>query len=197
VVHVLPEADGSIPVERFAEAIDERTALVCCTTVSYRTGHRQDVAEIARIAHEHGALCLADSYQAVGAIDLDVSALDVDFVTGGTAPYLDLPGTATNDGRSARGYGEGRFRGPQLMYGEVEYRNTIMPSGLLGFVAFLNTTTVSGDVSGEKLFQSYAPAAGLGLRVLLNKHSKTNMCFDYGWGKAGSRGLYLSLQEAF
>ena len=26
--------------ERFAEAIDERTALVCCTSVSYRSGHR-------------------------------------------------------------------------------------------------------------------------------------------------------------
>ncbi len=88
VVHVLPEADGSIPVERFAEAIDDRTALVCCTTMSYRTGHRQDVAEITRVAHEHGALCLADSYQAVGAIDLDARALGVDFVTGGTVKYL-------------------------------------------------------------------------------------------------------------
>ena len=88
VVHVLPEPDGSIPVERFAEAIDDRTALVCCTTMSYRTGHRQDVAAIARLAHEHGALCLADSYQAVGAIDLDARALGVDFVTGGTVKYL-------------------------------------------------------------------------------------------------------------
>ena len=88
VVHVLPDADGSISVERFGEAIDERTALVCCTTVSYRTGHRQDVAEIARIAHERGALCLADSYQAVGAADLDVGALGIDFVTGGTVKYL-------------------------------------------------------------------------------------------------------------
>jgi selenocysteine lyase/cysteine desulfurase len=87
-VHVLPDTDGSIPVERFADAIDERTALVCCTTVSYRTGHRQDVAEIARIAHERGALCLADSYQAVGAVDVDVGALGVDFVTGGTVKYL-------------------------------------------------------------------------------------------------------------
>ena len=33
VVHVTPEADGRIPVERFAEAIDERTALVCCTAL--------------------------------------------------------------------------------------------------------------------------------------------------------------------
>jgi selenocysteine lyase/cysteine desulfurase len=88
VVHVRPEADGSIPAERFAEAIDERTALVCCTTISYRTGHRHDVAEIARIAHDAGALCLADSYQAVGAIDFDARALGVDFATGGTVKYL-------------------------------------------------------------------------------------------------------------
>jgi selenocysteine lyase/cysteine desulfurase len=88
VVHVRPDTDGSIPVERFAEAIDERTALVCCTTVSYRTGHRHDVAEIARLAHEAGALCLADSYQAVGAIDFDAHALGVDFATGGTVKYL-------------------------------------------------------------------------------------------------------------
>src|SRR5919198_4140426 len=88
VVHVPPEPDGSIPPERFAQAVDERTALVCCTTVSYRTGHRHDVAEIARLAHGQGALCLADSYQAVGAIDFDARALGIDFVTGGTVKYL-------------------------------------------------------------------------------------------------------------
>lgn len=88
VVHVTPEADGSIPVERFAAAIDERTALVCCTTLSYRTGHRHDVAGIAAVARERGALVLADSYQAVGAIDVDAGALGVDFVTGGTVKYL-------------------------------------------------------------------------------------------------------------
>src|SRR5580765_8886443 len=87
-VHVKPDPDGSIPPERFAEAIDERTALVCCTTVSYRTGHRHDVAAIARAAHDAGALCLADSYQAIGAIDFDAHALGVDFATGGTVKYL-------------------------------------------------------------------------------------------------------------
>jgi selenocysteine lyase/cysteine desulfurase len=88
VVHVRPDADGSIPVERFAEAIDERTALVCCTTISYRTGHRNDVSAIAEVAHAHGALVLADSYQAAGAIELDVRTLGADFVTGGTVKYL-------------------------------------------------------------------------------------------------------------
>jgi selenocysteine lyase/cysteine desulfurase len=88
VVHVHPETDGRIPLERFAEAIDERTALVCCTAISYRTGYRLDVAEVARIAHERGALCLADSYQAAGAVPLDVRSLGVDLLTAGTVKYL-------------------------------------------------------------------------------------------------------------
>ena len=50
MVHVRPEADGSIPLERWAEAIDERTALVCCTAISYRTGHRPDIAAVAALA---------------------------------------------------------------------------------------------------------------------------------------------------
>lgn len=88
VIHVRPDADGSIPVERFAEAIDERTALVCCTTVSYRSGHRHDVVAIAELAHASGALVLADSYQALGAVDVDVNGFGADVVTGGTVKYL-------------------------------------------------------------------------------------------------------------
>ena len=88
VVHVRPDPDGSISAERFAEAIDERTALVCCTTISYRTGHRHDVSAIAEVAHANGALVLADSYQAAGAIEVDVRTLGADFVTGGTVKYL-------------------------------------------------------------------------------------------------------------
>ena len=88
VVHVQPDDDGSIPAERFAAAIDERTALVCCTTLSYRSGHRHDVAAIAEAAHEAGAIVLADSYQACGAVELDVTSLGADVVTGGTVKYL-------------------------------------------------------------------------------------------------------------
>jgi selenocysteine lyase/cysteine desulfurase len=88
VVHVTPEPDGTIPPERFAAAVDERTALVCCTAVSYRTGYRLDVAEVARIGHERGALVLADSYQAAGSVPLDAAALGVDFLTAGTVKYL-------------------------------------------------------------------------------------------------------------
>jgi len=88
VVHVRPDDDGAIPPERFAEAIDERTALVCCTTVSYRSGHRHDVAAIAEAAHAAGALVLADSYQACGAVEVDVRSFGADVVSGGTVKYL-------------------------------------------------------------------------------------------------------------
>jgi selenocysteine lyase/cysteine desulfurase len=88
VVHVVPDRDGSIPPERFIEAIDERTALVCCTTLSYRSGHRHDVATVAEAAHTAGALVLADSYQACGAVEIDVRTFGADVVTGGTVKYL-------------------------------------------------------------------------------------------------------------
>ena len=119
-----------------------------------------------------------------------------DLVTGGTPPYLDLP-TTSADGRSARGYGEGRYRGERLLYGEMEYRDTLTRNGLVGFVAFLNTTTVNNPTTGEHLFEAWAPGTGFGFRFLLNKRSRTNLCTDYGWGKQGSHGFYLSIQEAF
>ncbi len=88
VVHVRPGPDGSIPADRFVDAIDDRTALVCCTALSFRTGHRHDVSAIAEAAHAHGAIVLADSYQAIGAVEIDVGSLGADVVTGGTVKYL-------------------------------------------------------------------------------------------------------------
>jgi hypothetical protein len=83
------------------------------------------------------------------------------------------------------------------VYGEVEYRATLTRNGLLGAVAFLNTTTVSDEQTGEKLFDGFAAGGGIGFRLSFSKRSRTNMCFDYAWGRHGARGLYIGLQEAF
>ena len=88
VVHVPDQGDGTIPLERFEQAIDERTALVAVTHVCFRNGGRIDVEGVARIAHERGALVLLDAYQSVGSLPLDVRALDVDFLAAGTLKYL-------------------------------------------------------------------------------------------------------------
>jgi hypothetical protein len=121
-----------------------------------------------------------------------------DFVVAGVAPYFDLPSTG-NDvyGRAGRGYVEGRFRGERLVYGEMEYRGTLTANGLLGMVAFVNLTTVSGKDTGQSLFDDAAPGTGVGLRVLMNKRAGTNICIDVGVGRQGSKGLYLGLQEVF
>ena len=87
VVHV-PAAGNIIPTERFAEAIDERTKIVSITHVCFRNGSRLDVPAIIELAHRQGALVLLDSYQALGTFPIDVKALNVDFLAGGTLKYL-------------------------------------------------------------------------------------------------------------
>ena len=121
-----------------------------------------------------------------------------DLVTQGTPPYYGLPATGMDTyGRTGRGYLQGRFRGEKLVYGEIEYRWTISRNGLFGLVAFLNTETLSNKQTGEQLFDTFAPGGGLGFRVRMNKHSKTNICFDIGVGRQGSSGFYVGIQEAF
>lgn len=81
VVQVEPDADA------YAAAVDERTALVCSTFVSYRTGRVHDVAAIREVARAAGAPFLVDAYQGAGALPLP--AADVaDVVVGGTVKYL-------------------------------------------------------------------------------------------------------------
>ena len=87
IVHV-PAEGAEVPVERFAEAIDERTRLVAITSVCYRNGARLDVEEIAQIAHDRGALVLLDTYQAIGTYPLDVRELGVDALGAGVLKYL-------------------------------------------------------------------------------------------------------------
>jgi selenocysteine lyase/cysteine desulfurase len=88
VEHVPAAPDVTIPLDRMAEAIDDETGLVAITHVCFRNGSKTDVAEVIRIAHEAGAFVLLDSFQAVGAIPIDVRELNVDFLAAGTLKYL-------------------------------------------------------------------------------------------------------------
>ena len=78
----------TIPLERILEAIDERTQLVSISHVAFRSSYLQDLAAITRRAHEVGAYIIADLYQSAGIIPLDVTALNVDFATGGSVKWL-------------------------------------------------------------------------------------------------------------
>ena len=62
------------------DLITERTKIVAVTHQSNVTGAIPPVAEIARAAHEQGALVLADGAQSVPHQPVDVAALGVDFL---------------------------------------------------------------------------------------------------------------------
>jgi selenocysteine lyase/cysteine desulfurase len=76
------------PIHRFDQVIDDDTAVVSVTHVSYRTGEMIDVKEVVRLAHERGALVLLDAYQSAGSVPIDVKELGVDFLAAGTVKYL-------------------------------------------------------------------------------------------------------------
>jgi cysteine desulfurase / selenocysteine lyase len=73
---VLP--DGRLDLD--APLITERTKIVALSGQSNVTGVMPPVADIARLAHEAGALILADGAQLVPHHPVDVKALDVDFL---------------------------------------------------------------------------------------------------------------------
>jgi surface antigen Omp85-like protein len=114
----------------------------------------------------------------------------------GKAPYLMLPNTGgdpyTNTGR---GYIPGRFRGANMAYLEGEYRFAITNNGLLGGVVFANAESFTEQSTNT--FQTVAPGWGAGIRLKLNKFSKTNVALDYGFGLNGSGGLFVNLGEIF
>ncbi|TMQ71146.1 MAG: aminotransferase class V-fold PLP-dependent enzyme [Candidatus Eisenbacteria bacterium] len=88
VVRVPPRAGQTIDERDVVAAVDERTALVAISHVLFRTSQVLDIAPIVRRARETGALVMLDAYQAVGAIPVDVRALDVDMLAGGTIKWL-------------------------------------------------------------------------------------------------------------
>jgi selenocysteine lyase/cysteine desulfurase len=95
VVHVPVGEDGTIPLDAYASAIDDRTAVVSAAHVYYQNGWKQDVRAIAELAHELGALLYVDAYQSLGTAPFDAPISGADFVAGGNLKYLmGIPGIA-------------------------------------------------------------------------------------------------------
>ncbi|HVA61033.1 MAG TPA: aminotransferase class V-fold PLP-dependent enzyme [Mycobacteriales bacterium] len=88
-VVVTAASDGiHIDVDRVCAAVDEHTALVAISLVTFRSSTLIDPRPIIDRAHAVGALVLLDAYQGVGAVPIDVVDLDVDFCVGGSVKFL-------------------------------------------------------------------------------------------------------------
>ena len=73
--------EGRLDLDQYAQILaTEPVKLVTVMAVSNVLGTVNPVAEMARLAHAHGALILVDAAQAVPHMPLDVQALDADFL---------------------------------------------------------------------------------------------------------------------
>ncbi len=81
VVYVDVDANGVINMDELRAAVDDNTAIVAVMMANNEIGTIEPIAEIARIAHEHGALMFTDAVQAVGNIPVNVKELGVDMLS--------------------------------------------------------------------------------------------------------------------
>lgn len=87
-LRVVKSTEGSVPVERFAEAIDENTKVVAVSQIQFGSGYRIDLSALEKVAHENDAYLSVDIIQAAGCFETDLSKLKVDFATAQAAKWL-------------------------------------------------------------------------------------------------------------
>ena len=71
--------DGSVDLERIKEQITDNTKIVAITQVSNVLGRVNPIKEIAKLAHEKGAVIVVDGTRSIPHIRIDVQDLDADF----------------------------------------------------------------------------------------------------------------------
>lgn len=79
---------AAICIERIAELVDHRTAAIAVSHVQWGTGYRFDLAQLAELAHAHGALLVVDAMQSAGVVPINVAASGVDVLAAGSFKWL-------------------------------------------------------------------------------------------------------------
>ncbi|ADK82268.1 cysteine desulfurase family protein [Sediminispirochaeta smaragdinae] len=81
-VVILPvDSEGKIDMNRYVDELDDSVALVSVMLANNEIGTIQDIADIAKLAKQHGAYVHTDAVQGVGKIPVDVEELQVDYLT--------------------------------------------------------------------------------------------------------------------
>lgn len=81
VTYLPVKSDGLIDLDQLQASIKGSTVLVSVMAVNNEIGVIQPLAEIGKICREHGVLFHTDAAQAVGKIDLDIEAMNIDLLS--------------------------------------------------------------------------------------------------------------------
>jgi cysteine desulfurase / selenocysteine lyase len=151
VIKVVPISDdGEFMMDEYQKLLSPRTKMVAVTHVSNALGTVVPVADVIRMAHDHGAKVLLDGCQAVPHLTVDVQALDVDFyVFSGHKLY----------GPSGIG----------ILYGKADLLNAMRPyqggGEMINVVSFEETTYAELPFKFEAGTPHIAGAIALGAAV--------------------------------
>jgi len=82
--------DGDITpdLEALADAIDDSTALLTLSQVTFKSGYLYDMAAVTELAHRQGALVIWDLSHSAGAVPVALDTCNADFAIGCTYKYL-------------------------------------------------------------------------------------------------------------
>ena len=110
----------------------------------------------------------------------------------GEPPFRLMP--LMGDSRDLRGYYRGRFRDLYYSSAQIEYRADVF--WRFGIAAWAGVGEVFGPSSDVRL-NTLKPTAGGGVRFKIDRRNDINARMDFGVGRDGNMGFYLSLGEAF
>jgi len=89
IIHIGAQDDDITPdLAALEAAINEDTALVTLSQVTFKSGYLYDMAHITELAHRKGALVLWDLSHSAGAVPIELDKSNVDFAIGCTYKYL-------------------------------------------------------------------------------------------------------------
>lgn len=88
-IQLVGSRDGIYPdLDEMENLIDENTALLTLSLVTFKSGYLYDMEKINRLAHDHGALVLWDLSHAAGAVEIDLASTSADLAVGCSYKYL-------------------------------------------------------------------------------------------------------------
>lgn len=80
VTYLEVDSDGLISLEELNQSIKDTTLMIAIMYVNNETGVIQDISKIGEIARQRGICFFTDATQAIGKIEVDVNALNVDML---------------------------------------------------------------------------------------------------------------------
>ncbi len=81
VTYLLPDSEGTVLPEKLSAVITDKTRLVSIMFSNNEIGTIEPIAELAEIAHSHGAIFHTDAVQAIAHTPIDVKTMGIDMLS--------------------------------------------------------------------------------------------------------------------